>query len=61
MGSRTRVTKLGQNVRQLAQCFHTSDPIQHNIKANNLIGQLNTYTPSREMQSDWSSKHLLTS
>ena len=55
------MTKLGQNVRQLAQCFHTSDPIRHNIKANNLIGQLNTCTPSREMQSDWSSKHLLTS
>ena len=23
MGSRTRVMKTGQNVRQLAQCFHT--------------------------------------
>ena len=25
MGSRTRVLKIGQNVRQLAQCFHITD------------------------------------
>ena len=33
MGSRTRVAKIGQNVRQLAQCFHTPESINtHNYE-----------------------------
>ena len=31
MGSRTRVVKIGQNVRQLAQCFHTPAPDSHSF------------------------------
>ena len=42
MGSRTRVLKIGQNVWQLAQCFH--------IPAYNPIGQC---VPLNGMASGW--------